>query len=93
MLGCTTTLHTEKVIGAYGTEVRLINSGAEGARAAADRLRERDALAARAGSCRCFVGDRQEDFSRLALLSWAGMWPRRWSRWISANILRKALYI
>ena len=25
--------------------------------------------------------------------SWAGMWPRRWSRWISANIEGKALYI
>ena len=64
----------EKVIGAYmGPEVRLINSGAEGARAAADCLRERDALAGPGrGSCRCFVSDRQEDFSRLAstFLGW-----------------------
>ena len=56
-----------------GPEVRLINSGAEGARAAADCLRERDALAGPGrGSCRCFVSDRQEDFSRLAstFLGW-----------------------
>ena len=39
----------------------------------ADCLRERDALAGPGrGSCRCFVSDRQEDFSRLAstFLGW-----------------------
>ena len=74
VLGCTHYPLLEKVIGAYmGPEVRLINSGAEGARAAADCLRERDALAGPGrGSCRCFVSDRQEDFSRLAstFLGW-----------------------
>ena len=46
VLGCTHYPLLEKVIGAYmGPEVRLINSGAEGARAAADCLRERDAPA------------------------------------------------
>ena len=46
VLGCTHYPLLEKVIGAYmGPEVRLINSGAEGARAAADCLRERDARA------------------------------------------------
>ena len=74
MLGCTHYPLLEEVIGAYmGPEVRLINSGAEGARAAADCLRERDALAGPGrGSCRCFVSDRQEDFSRLAstFLGW-----------------------
>ena len=93
VLGCTHYPLLEKVIGAYmGPEVRLINSGAEGARAAADCLRERDALAGPGrGSCRCFVGRR----TSLAWPppSWAGMWPRRWSRWISANIEGKALYI
>ena len=74
VLGCTHYPLLEEVIGAYmGPEVRLINSGAEGARAAADCLRERDALAGPGrGSCRCFVSDRQEDFSRLAstFLGW-----------------------
>ena len=74
VLGCTHYPLLEEVIGAcMGPEVRLINSGAEGARAAADCLRERDALAGPGrGSCRCFVSDRQEDFSRLAstFLGW-----------------------
>ena len=71
VLGCTHYPLLEKVIGAYmGPEVRLINSGAEGARAAADCLRERDALAGPGRGS--FVSDRQEDFSRLAstFLGW-----------------------
>ena len=47
--------------------------GASDGSTAADCLRERDALAGPGrGSCRCFVSDRQEDFSRLAstFLGW-----------------------
>ena len=95
VLGCTHYPLLEKVIGAYmGPEVRLINSGAEGARAAADCLRERDALA---GPGRGAAAASSATGRRTSLAwpppSWAGMWPRRWSRWISANIEGKALYI
>ena len=75
VLGCTHYPLLEEIIGAYmGPAVRLISAGAEGARAAAECLRRRDALSGRGrpGSCRCFVSDRQEDFSRLAsiFLGW-----------------------
>lgn len=75
VLGCTHYPLLEAVISNYmGEEVKLINAGAEGARSAADRLRFADALSDRTagGSCRYFVSDRQEDFSRLAsiFLGW-----------------------
>ena len=74
VLGCTHYPLLEQVIADYmGPDVTLINAGAEGARAVAEMLRSRDALApAGEGSCRCFVSDRQEDFSRIAstFLGW-----------------------
>ena len=75
VLGCTHYPLLEEVIAAQmGPAVRLINAGAEGARAAAARLAADDALSGRqeGGSCRYFVSDRQEDFSRLAsiFLGW-----------------------
>ena len=75
VLGCTHYPLLEEVISDYmGPEVTLINAGAAGARAVADRLRETDALASRkeGGTCRCFVSDRQEDFARIAstFLGW-----------------------
>ena len=75
VMGCTHYPLLEGVISAQmGPDVRLINAGAEGARAAAARLAADDALSDRqeGGSCRYFVSDRQEDFSRLAstFLGW-----------------------
>ena len=74
VMGCTHYPLLEEIIAAYmGPEVTLVNAGAEGARAVADCLRERDALAGRTqGTCRCFVSDRQEDFARIAstFLGW-----------------------
>ena len=75
VLGCTHYPLLEGVISAQmGPEVTLVNAGAEGARAAAARLAELDALSGRegGGTCRYFVSDRQEDFSRLAsiFLGW-----------------------
>ncbi len=75
VLGCTHYPLLEGVISAQmGPEVTLVNAGAEGARAAATRLAELDALSGRngGGTCRYFVSDRQEDFSRLAsiFLGW-----------------------
>ncbi len=75
VLGCTHYPLLERVIGNYmGPDVVLISAGAEAARAVADTLRETDALSGRAapGNCRCFVSDRQEDFSRMAsdFLGW-----------------------
>lgn len=74
VLGCTHYPLLEKVIGAYmGPEVRLINSGGRG-RPGGGGLPAGAGRPgwARAGSCRCFVSDRQEDFSRLAstFLGW-----------------------
>jgi len=75
VMGCTHYPLLEDVISAQmGPAVRLINAGAEGARAAAARLAADDALSGKTegGSCRYFVSDRQEDFSRLAsvFLGW-----------------------
>ena len=74
VLGCTHYPLLEQVIARYmGPQVTLINAGAEGARAVAEMLRAGDALApAGEGGCRCFVSDRQEDFSRIAstFLGW-----------------------
>ena len=75
VLGCTHYPLLERVISAQmGPEVTLVNAGAEGAWAAAARLAELDALSGRdgGGTCRYFVSDRQEDFSRLAsiFLGW-----------------------
>ena len=69
VLGCTHYPLLEEVIAAcMGPEVRLVNTGAEAALAAADYLRAHGALSGRAegGSCRFFVSDRQEDFARMA---------------------------
>ena len=75
VLGCTHYPLLEGVIAAcMGPDVTLVNAGAEGARAATEALRERDALSPRTsgGSCRYFVSDRQADFSHLAstFLGW-----------------------
>ena len=75
VLGCTHYPLLQDVIAAQmGPQVRLVNAGAEGARAAAARLAADDALSGKTegGSCRYFVSDRQEDFSRLAsiFLGW-----------------------
>lgn len=74
VLGCTHYPLLREVISAYmGPEVALVDAGAQGARAVMERLEQADALADRErGSCRCFVSDRQEDFSRLAsiFLGW-----------------------
>lgn len=68
VLGCTHYPLLERVIRAFmGPSVKLVNAGAEGARAVAEQLHTRDALAdPEQGSCRYFVSDRVEDFSRLA---------------------------
>ena len=71
VLGCTHYPLLEAVIRSImGPGVELINAGAEGARAAAELLRGRDALAARdaQGGCRYYVSDHVEDFARLASL-------------------------
>ena len=75
VLGCTHYPLLEGVIAAYmGPDVKLVNAGAEGARAAADALERADALSPNTsgGRYRYFVSDRQEDFSRLAsiFLGW-----------------------
>ena len=75
VLGCTHYPLLESVIGNYmGPGVTLVSAGAEGARAVAETLRERSALAGGRGrgACRYFVSDRVEDFSRLAsiFLGW-----------------------
>lgn len=75
VLGCTHYPLLQDVIAAQmGPQVRLVNAGAEGARAAAARLAADGALSEKTegGSCRYFVSDRQEDFSRLAsiFLGW-----------------------
>lgn len=75
VLGCTHYPLLQDVIAAQmGPQVRLVNAGAEGARAAAARLTAGGALSGKTegGSCRYFVSDRQEDFSRLAsiFLGW-----------------------
>ena len=71
VMGCTHYPLLEEVIGAYmGRQVRLVNAGTEGARAAKEALEARDALAQRGGegSLRCFVSDSVEDFAHLASL-------------------------
>ncbi len=75
VLGCTHYPLLEEVISNFmGPDVTLVNAGAEGARAAAERLTFEGALSNRTegGGCRYFVSDRQEDFSRLAsiFLGW-----------------------
>ena len=75
VLGCTHYPLLESVIGNYmGPGVTLVSAGAEGARAVAETLRERSALAGGRGrgACRYFVSDRVEDLSRLAsiFLGW-----------------------
>lgn len=75
VMGCTHYPLLEEIISAQmGPDVRLINAGTEGARAAAARLAANDALSGKTegGTCRYFVSDRQEDFSRLAsiFLGW-----------------------
>lgn len=69
VLGCTHYPLLENVIGAYmGPGVKLVDAGAEGARAVGERLKAENALSGRddGGACRYFVSDRVEDFSRLA---------------------------
>ncbi len=69
VLGCTHYPLLEEAIAAYmGPDVALINSGAECARAVADRLREYDALthSGHPGTCRYFVSDQVDTFSALA---------------------------
>ena len=69
VLGCTHYPLLETVIGAYmGPGVKLVDAGAEGARAVGERLEAENALSGRdaGGVCRYFVSDRVEDFSRLA---------------------------
>ena len=69
VLGCTHYPLLETVIGAYmGPGVKLVDAGAEGARAVGERLAAENALSGRdaGGVCRYFVSDRVEDFSRLA---------------------------
>ncbi len=71
VLGCTHYPLLEAVIRSImGPQVDLISAGAEGARAVAELLRARDALAPRQsrGGCRYFVSDQVQDFSRLASL-------------------------
>ena len=53
-----------------GPGVTLVNAGAEGARAAAKLLEKTESLAERraGGTCRYFVSDSVQDFSRLASL-------------------------
>ena len=71
VLGCTHYPLLESVIGNYmGPGVTLVSAGAEGARAVAETLRERSALAGGRGrgACRYFVSDRVEDFERTASL-------------------------
>jgi len=71
ILGCTHYPLLEAVIrNVMGPKVDLVSAGAEGARALAELLRTRDALAPQAskGGCRYYVSDRVEDFSRLASL-------------------------
>ena len=69
VLGCTHYPLLTQVIGAYmGPQVRLVNAGAEGARAAEAALRYAGALSERdtQGSLRFFVSDSVEDFAHLA---------------------------
>ena len=69
VLGCTHYPLLEAVIGGYmGPGVKLVDAGAEGARAVEERLGADGALSGRGGggNCRFFVSDRPEDFSRLA---------------------------
>ena len=71
VLGCTHYPLLEAVIRSImGPGVDLINAGTEGARAVAELLRERGALAPQdaQGGCRYFVSDHVEDFARLASL-------------------------
>ena len=75
VLGCTHYPLLEGVIAAcMGPDVKLVNAGAEGARAVARALEGADALSPNisGGRYRYFVSDRQEDFSRLAsiFLGW-----------------------
>lgn len=94
VLGCTHYPLLEKVIGAYmGPEVRLINSGAEGAGRRRTACGSGTPWRARAGSCAASSATGRRTSLAWPPPSWAGMWPRRWSRWISANIEGKALYI
>ncbi|MCI8538146.1 MAG: glutamate racemase [Oscillospiraceae bacterium] len=69
VLGCTHYPLLREVIAAFmGPEVQLVDSGAEGARRTADRLRSMDALAdpGRPGACRYYVSDSTEGFAQLA---------------------------
>ena len=71
VMGCTHYPLLETVIGNYmGPGVTLVNAGAEGARAAAKLLEKTESLAERraGGTCRYFVSDSVQDFSRLASL-------------------------
>ena len=69
VLGCTHYPLLAQVIGAFmGPEVALVDAGAEGARALARTLADRDALAeeGRPGVCRYYVSDSTEGFAQLA---------------------------
>lgn len=68
VLGCTHyPLLADVIAGVMGPGVTLVNSGGEGARAAADYLRAHGALADREkGECRYFVSDTVEGFTALA---------------------------
>ena len=69
VLGCTHYPLLSEVIGRFmGEGTRLVNSGAEAARALALQLRQQDRLAepGRTGSCRYYVSDSVEGFAPLA---------------------------
>lgn len=70
ILGCTHYPLLSQVIGnVMGPSVRLIDVGAEAARACRDLLAEGDALAERpCGSVSCYTSDRAANFQRLASL-------------------------
>jgi len=70
VLGCTHYPLLMEVVGsAMGPEVRLVDAGAEAARACRALLTDRALLAERPeGSIHCYTSDRVEDFARLASL-------------------------
>ena len=70
VMGCTHyPLLAEVIGGVMGPDVRLVDVGAEAARACRDLLAEKDALAdRRSGSSRFYTSDRVVNFQRLAAL-------------------------
>ena len=69
ILGCTHYPLLSQVIGnVMGPDVRLIDVGAEAARACRDMLAEADALGSGKGGVSCYTSDRAANFQRLASL-------------------------